>query len=47
VLNCTTSDHPHDHDHGDGGERLLAALDDAERERILGGNAGDWYMLDA
>jgi uncharacterized protein len=38
------SDHPHDH--GDGGERLLAALTDDERERVLGGNASDWYRLD-
>jgi predicted TIM-barrel fold metal-dependent hydrolase len=37
------SDHPHDH--GTGGERLLAALADAERERVLGGNAADWYAL--
>jgi predicted TIM-barrel fold metal-dependent hydrolase len=37
------SDHPHDH--GSGGERLLAALTDAERERVLGGNASDWYHL--
>jgi predicted TIM-barrel fold metal-dependent hydrolase len=37
------SDHPHDH--GDGGERLLAALTDAERGRVLGGNAADWYAL--
>jgi predicted TIM-barrel fold metal-dependent hydrolase len=37
------SDHPHDH--GSGGERLLAALTDAERERVLGGNAADWYAL--
>ncbi|GAA5138130.1 amidohydrolase family protein [Pseudonocardia adelaidensis] len=35
------SDHPHDH--GSGGERLLAALSDEERERVLGGNAADWY----
>ena len=37
------SDHPHRH--GDGGERLLAALTAAERERVLGGNAVDWYRL--
>ena len=37
------SDHPHDH--GTGGERLFAALTDAERERVLGGNAADWYAL--
>jgi predicted TIM-barrel fold metal-dependent hydrolase len=37
------SDHPHDH--GTGGERLLAALSGAERERVLGGNAVDWYAL--
>ncbi len=37
------SDHPHDH--GDGGERLLAALTDAERERVLAGNAASWYQL--
>jgi predicted TIM-barrel fold metal-dependent hydrolase len=38
------SDHPHDH--GDGDERLLAALTDAERERVLAGNAASWYALD-
>jgi hypothetical protein len=38
------SDHPHDH--GDGGDRLLTALTDDERERVLGGNASDWYRLD-
>jgi predicted TIM-barrel fold metal-dependent hydrolase len=38
-----SSDHPHEH--GDGGERLLAALTDDERERVLGGNAADWYRL--
>jgi uncharacterized protein len=38
------SDHPHDH--GDGGERLLAALTDAERERVLSGNAASWYQLE-
>jgi predicted TIM-barrel fold metal-dependent hydrolase len=37
------SDHPHDH--GTGGERLLATMSDAERERVLGGNAADWYAL--
>jgi predicted TIM-barrel fold metal-dependent hydrolase len=37
------SDHPHDH--GDGGERLLAALTDTERERVLAGNAQSWYAL--
>jgi uncharacterized protein len=36
------SDHPHDH--GDGGERLLAVLTDAERERVLSGNAASWYQ---
>jgi len=39
------SDHPHDH--GEGGERLLAALTDAERERVLSANAASWYQLDA
>jgi uncharacterized protein len=38
------SDHPHDH--GDGADRLLAALTDDERARVLGGNAIDWYRLD-
>jgi uncharacterized protein len=38
------SDHPHDH--GDGGERLLAALTADERERVLRGNATCWYALD-
>lgn len=38
------SDHPHDH--GDGGERLLAGLTDAEREQVLSGNATAWYALD-
>jgi hypothetical protein len=37
------SDHPHDH--GTGGERLLAALTDEERRRVLSGNAADWYRL--
>jgi predicted TIM-barrel fold metal-dependent hydrolase len=37
------SDHPHDH--GDGGERLLAALTDSEREAVLGANAHSWYDL--
>jgi hypothetical protein len=37
------SDHPHDH--GDGGERLLAALTGPERERVQSGNAIDWYRL--
>lgn len=37
------SDHPHDH--GDGGDRLLAALTDAEREAVLARNATDWYSL--
>jgi predicted TIM-barrel fold metal-dependent hydrolase len=39
------SDHPHDH--GDGGERLLHALDDAGREAVLGRNAAALYSLDA
>jgi predicted TIM-barrel fold metal-dependent hydrolase len=39
-----SSDHPHDH--GDGGERLLAALTGDERERVLRGNAAAWYQLD-
>jgi hypothetical protein len=38
------SDHPHDH--GDGGDRLLAALTDAERPRVLADNARAWYALD-
>jgi predicted TIM-barrel fold metal-dependent hydrolase len=38
------SDHPHDH--GDGADRLLAALTDDERPRVLAGNATDWYRLD-
>jgi hypothetical protein len=38
------SDHPHDH--GPGGERLLAALSGDERERVLRGNATSWYRLD-
>ncbi|WP_232665871.1 amidohydrolase family protein [Pseudonocardia sp. TRM90224] len=38
------SDHPHDH--GDGGDRLLAALTDVEREQVLSGNATAWYGLD-
>jgi uncharacterized protein len=38
------SDHPHDH--GDGGARLLAALTDDERERVLRANAASWYRLD-
>jgi predicted TIM-barrel fold metal-dependent hydrolase len=38
------SDHPHDH--GEGGARLLAELTEAERERVLGGNAASWYALD-
>lgn len=37
------SDHPHDH--GSGGERLLAALSEEEREHVLGGNAADWYRF--
>ncbi|MGW4488304.1 amidohydrolase family protein [Amycolatopsis sp. NPDC004368] len=38
------SDHPHDH--GPGGERLLAALTEGERSRVLAGNAAEWYSLD-
>jgi predicted TIM-barrel fold metal-dependent hydrolase len=38
------SDHPHDH--GTGGERLLAALTGPERERVQSRNATDWYRLD-
>lgn len=38
------SDHPHDH--GDGGARLLAALDDAGRATVLHGNAAAHYGLD-
>ncbi|WP_214403513.1 amidohydrolase family protein [Pseudonocardia lacus] len=38
------SDHPHDH--GPGGERLLAVLTDDERDRVLRGNATAWYQLD-
>jgi predicted TIM-barrel fold metal-dependent hydrolase len=38
------SDHPHVH--GDGGERLLAALTDEERGRVLATNAAEWYGLD-
>jgi uncharacterized protein len=38
------SDHPHDH--GDGGQRLLAALTDDERERVLRTTAASWYRLD-
>jgi predicted TIM-barrel fold metal-dependent hydrolase len=37
------SDHPHDH--GSGGDRLLAALTADERDRVLHGNAADWYRL--
>jgi hypothetical protein len=37
------SDYPHDH--GDGGERLLAAVDDATRAAILSGNAAAFYRL--
>jgi predicted TIM-barrel fold metal-dependent hydrolase len=36
-----SSDHPHRH--GDGGERLLAALDDAGTEAVLRGNAAALY----
>ncbi|MEV0071055.1 amidohydrolase family protein [Amycolatopsis sp. NPDC050768] len=37
------SDHPHDH--GPGGQRLLAALTDGERARVLAGNADAWYSF--
>jgi hypothetical protein len=37
------SDYPHDH--GDGGERLLAALTVDERAAVLADNAVDWYRL--
>jgi uncharacterized protein len=37
------SDYPHDH--GDGGQRLLAALTGTERVAVLAGNAADWYRL--
>jgi uncharacterized protein len=38
------SDYPHDH--GDGGEGLLGALDDEGRDAVLRGNAADFYSLD-
>lgn len=38
------SDYPHDH--GDGGERLFAALDDDAREAVSSGNAADFYSLE-
>lgn len=37
------SDHPHDH--GSGGQRLLAALTGTEREAVLRGNAAQWYGI--
>lgn len=37
------SDHPHEH--GPGGQRLLGALDDSEREAVLAGNAINFYSL--
>ncbi|MGH3388401.1 MAG: amidohydrolase family protein [Actinomadura sp.] len=37
------SDYPHDH--GDGGRRLLAALDDDTRQAVLCGNATEFYSL--
>lgn len=37
------SDYPHDH--GDGGERLLAALREEERSAVLAGNARDLYRI--
>ena len=37
------SDHPHDH--GSGGQRLLAALTADERDRVLTTNAADWYAI--
>jgi len=39
------SDHPHDH--GDGGRRLLDALDEAGREAVLHGNAAELYRRGA
>lgn len=39
------SDYPHDH--GDGTERLLTALDDEAREAVTHGNAAAFYSLDA
>jgi predicted TIM-barrel fold metal-dependent hydrolase len=38
------SDHPHDH--GDGAEVLLGALDDDGRDAVLRRNAADFYSLD-
>jgi predicted TIM-barrel fold metal-dependent hydrolase len=37
------SDHPHDH--GTGEDRLLAALTQAEQDRVLHTNATEWYRL--
>ena len=34
------------HDHGDGGELLLRALDDEGREAVLRGNAAEFYRLE-
>jgi predicted TIM-barrel fold metal-dependent hydrolase len=38
------SDYPHDH--GDGGEALLATLDDDDRDAVLRRNAADFYSLE-
>lgn len=43
VMLMYASDHPHDH--GTGGARLLAALTDEERARVLSTNATEWYRL--
>ena len=37
------SDHPHDH--GDGGEQLLSALDEEGRAAVMHGNAARLYRL--
>lgn len=37
------TDYPHDH--GDGAERLAAALTQTEREAVFAGNAADWYRI--